>query len=191
MKLLFVLLFIVLSNSVFSQSKINVLDENSQSKSLRIIFKRSDGSVFELNGKSNWTAHKVLPSSNEFAAMVNAKKSFIIEYENIKGDKYSTINGGNWKKEQVTYEPQGPMGFVANYQKNQKIVQVTFKISNYSLVEVDLHSLSGPEIIKLYSKYESIGYHKIDIHLESVPEGEYVLVLKTPQRVETVNLSIL
>lgn len=191
MRIVHLFFIFTLYNSLFSQSKINILDENTTTKTTTVIYKSLDGSVFELNGSSNWTGHKVKPGSEGFAAFVNAKKPLIVQYETIQGAKYSTVNGGNWNKEQNNYVLQGPIDFVANYNYNKKILDVTFRITNYSLVEITLHPISDPNIIQLYSKYENIGYHKIELPLKDIPLGEYVVVLRTPQRAETVNLSII
>jgi len=41
-----------------------------------------------------------------------------------------------------TTEQQASMGFTANYKSQQRVVEVTFKISNLALVELDLDSVS-------------------------------------------------
>lgn len=191
MKKTIIILFLVCVSSVMAQTKINIFDDNLTADNTVVIFERIDGSIFEKNGIANWTAHKVMPSSQVFSNFVNAKIPQIIEFETINGDKYSNTNGGNWRKTQRSFEPQSTLGFTATINKAQKIIEVGFKITNVSLVQINLHSVYGENEIVLHNKYENIGQHKLQLPIRNVPNGEYVLVLRTPQKVETIRLSII
>lgn len=191
MKKITLFLFLVCVSSVMAQTKINIFDDNMTADNTVVIFERIDGSIFEKNGIANWTAHKVMPSSQVFSNFVKAKIPQIIEFETINGDQYSNTNGGNWRKTQRRFEPQGTLGFTASINKTQKIIEVGFKISNVSLVQINLHSVYGESEIVLHNKYENIGQHKLQLPIRNVPNGEYVLVLRTPQKVETIRLSII
>jgi hypothetical protein len=190
MKKIIIFLFIVCVSSAMAQTKINIFDDNLYVDKTVVIFERLDGSIFELNGLSNWTAHKVMPSSQLFSDFVKAKRPQIIEFETINGDQFSNTNGGNWKKTQRRYEPQGSMGVIASYKHQQKSLDVIFKLTSNTSVEVNLHSVYGERIFKLHNKFEQIGQHRLQLPVGNVPKGEYVLVVKTPQKVETVRLSI-
>lgn len=190
MKKFIIILILLCVSSAVAQTKINILDENLTADNTVVIFERIDGSIFEKNGIANWTAHKVMPSSQVFSDFVKAKIPQIIEFETINGDQYSNTNGGNWKKTQKRFEPQGTLGFTATVNKVQKFIEVGFKISNVSLVQINLHSVYGENEIVLHNKHENIGQHKLQLPIRNVPNGEYVLVLRTPQKVETIRLSI-
>lgn len=188
-KIIIFLLFVSVTTAM-AQTKINILDENLTAERTKVIFERLDGSIFELNGNSNWTAHKVMPSSKDFSEFVKAKNPLIIEFETIAGEQYSNTNGGNWKKTQRRLEPQGPMNVNARYNRQNKVIDVSFKVSNTTLVEINLHSVFGADNFVLYSKYELVGQHRLQLPLGNIPNGEYVLVLRTPQKAESVRLSI-
>lgn len=191
MKTLTIITFFLCITTSFAQSKINVLDENVNSKHPIVIIEKLDGSVFELNGKSVWTVHRLMPSSAEFARLVNAKRPLKIEYETISGHQYTTTNGGQWKKEQRIYEPQAPMGFTANYKRQQKVIEAMFTMPFQSSVEIHLHSVYGETVFTLYNSIQQLGQHKLLLPVTTIPRGEYMLVLKTPQKVETVRISIM
>ncbi|MCU0323489.1 MAG: hypothetical protein MUE72_13815 [Chitinophagaceae bacterium] len=191
MKTIFVFVFLISAISILAQSnKINVLDENLSADNTVFIFERLDGSIFELNGTSNWTAHRVLPSSKAFSEFISAKKPLLIEFETIDGSQYSNLNGGNWNKKQRRFDPQGPMGFTAIYKQQQKLIEVNFKIDNQSLVEINLHEVYGANEMLLYKKYEQSGQHRIMLPINGVVKGEYVIVIRTPHRVESRRISI-
>jgi hypothetical protein len=190
MKTTILLLFLISTTLLMSQSKTNVLDDNLKDNYPVIIYERIDGSIFELNGKTTWTVHKLLSSSLDFADFVNAKKPRIVEFETIDGSQYSNKNGGNWKKSKKRFEPEGSLSFSASYRQPQKMIEVLFTISNTTLVEISLHSVYGENRILLHSKIEPIGQHRLLLPVSNVTKGEYVLVLRTPERVETVRISI-
>lgn len=190
MKPMLFIIILLCTSVIFAQTKKNVFDENLTAERTKVIFERLDGSIFELNGNSNWTAHKVMPSSKDFSDFVKAKNPLIIEFETITGEQYSNTNGGNWKKTQKRFEPQGPMNVNARYMMQTKVIDVGFKVSNTTLVEINLHSVYGTENYLLHSKYELVGQHRIQLPLGDIPNGEYVLVLRTPQKAESVRLSI-
>lgn len=190
MKRISILLFFLSIVGLFAQSKINVLDENVNSKHPTVIFEKLDGSIFELNGKSNWTVHKLMPGSKDFASLVKAKRPLKIQYETISGHQYTTTNGGQWKKEQRIYEPQASMGFSANYKNQQKVIEAMFTMPFQSTVEINLHSIYGETVFSLYNNVQQLGQHKLLLPINNIPRGEYMLVLKTPHKVETVRISI-
>lgn len=190
MKTTILLLFLISTTLLMAQSKTNILDDNLKDNQPIIIYERIDGSIFELNGKTTWTVHKLLPESRDFADFVNAKKPRIVEFETIEGSQYSKKNGGNWKKSKRKFEPKGTFEVVANYNNQQKVIEVLFKTTISSLFEINLHSVYGENKILLHSKIEPIGQHRLLLPISNVAKGEYVLVLRTPERVETVRISI-
>lgn len=190
MKTIFIVLFIICVSSAFAQPKINVLDENVNSNHPTIIFEKMDGSIFELNGKSTWTAHKVMPSSKEFARLVRAKRPLTVQYETINGHKYTTTNGGQWKKEARIYDQQASLGFTANYKNQQKVIEVMFTLTTQTNVEINLHSVYGGAVFNLHTKLEQVGQRRLMLPVSNIPRGEYMLVLQTPHKVETLRISI-
>lgn len=190
MKCIITILILLSFYSVHAQKKINILDENVTTNIPTIVFEREDGSIFELNGKSSWTAHKLFPSSQEFKKMVNAKKPLKVEFQTINGDIYTNVNKGNWSKSQRSFEQQGSMNLTANYKKQQKMIEVMYTLTNASLVEINLHSVFGANIFELYKKQEPIGLKRLQLPINNIPLGEYVLVVRTPQQVSSVRLSI-
>lgn len=190
MKTLLIILLILSSFSVYAQTKINILDENTKRNTPIFTYERMDGSVFELNGNTNWSILKLFPSSEAFAKLINAKKPIIVEFETMDGNQYLNINGGNWKKTQKRAIPQENLGLSVNYNRTAKILDVNFKILNTSLIEINLHQVYGINKILLHNKYEEHGQHRIKLSVAHVPAGEYVLVLRTPQKAETFRLSI-
>jgi hypothetical protein len=190
MKCIITILILLSFYSVQAQKRINILDENVTTNIPTIVFEREDGSIFELNGKSSWTTHKLLPSSQEFKNMVNAKKPLKVEFQTINGDVYTNVNKGNWSKSQRSFEQQGSMNLAANYKKQHKMIEVMYTITNTSLVDINLHSVFGANIFELYKKQEPIGLKRLQLPVNNIPLGEYVLVVRTPQQVSSVRLSI-
>jgi hypothetical protein len=190
MKTSYLLIFLSFISVTFGQTKTNILDENVNTNIQTVIFERIDGSVFEKNGKTNWTVHRLLPSSNDFSKFVKAKRPIAIEYETIDGKKYSNTNGANWQKEERRFVNQTLLGFTANYKNQQKIIEAMFTITEQAIVEINLHSVFGETVITLYNNLQQTGQHNLQFSVQNVPNGEYMLVLRTPQKVESVRLSI-
>lgn len=190
MKTLLIMSFILSTTIVLAQPKINILDENVASKHPTIIFEKLDGSIFELNGKSTWTVHKLMPTSKEFARLVKAKRPLTVQYETINGNKYTTTNGGQWKKEARIYGQQASLEFTANYRNQENLLEVMFALSTQTKVELNLHSVYGETIFSLHNKLEQVGQHRLMLPVSNIPRGEYMLVLQTPQKVETLRISI-
>lgn len=190
MKTISIFLFIICVSTTFAQPKINILDENVNSKYPTIIFEKMDGSIFELNGKSTWTVHKLMPTSKEFARLVRAKRPLTVQYETINGNKYTTTNGGQWKKEARIYGQQASLEFTANYRNQENLLDVMFALSTQTKVELNLHSVYGETIFSLHNKLEQVGQHRLMLPVSNIPRGEYMLVLQTPQKVETLRISI-
>lgn len=190
MKTIILFLFFISSSLIFAQKKMNVLDDNLTANHTTIIYERSDGSIFELNGKTNWTAHRVFPESRDFSDFVNAKNPIIIEFETIDGSQYSNINGGNWKKSKKRFESQGPFSLSSSYREQLKVIEVLFTLTNANLVEINLHSVYGADNILLHNKHLQSGQHRLQFQAVNIPSGEYMLVLRTQDRAESVRISI-
>ncbi|MBL8005499.1 MAG: hypothetical protein JNL36_10410 [Candidatus Kapabacteria bacterium] len=190
MKVICLFTFIICISSSFSQTKKNIFDENVLENNVVFIIKRVDGSIFEFNGKSTWTEINVLPSSKYFSKFVNAQKPLTIEYETLSGEKYSIVNNGTWSKTQNQFQSQGPLSLTAEFNKKDILLEIGFKLFNVSFVEISLLSINSPMDYNLFNQNVEIGQHRFQIPLKNIPNGEYQLVLRTFENLESMRIII-
>ncbi len=108
----------------------------------------------------------------------------LINYVHIPTSTFGVVN---------TEEPVTPetLEFTAAPNPTTGELFVSFELENSSSVSLDLYSLTGQQVARLYQATQlSAGAHRQELDLHTLPQGAYFLQLRTDKQVTSIKVMV-
>ena len=68
---------------------------------------------------------------------------------------------------------------------------INFTVNERSAISVDLYNILGNKITDISDKVFDIGYHQLDLNLESYSSGYYMIVLRSGDEIKMKKFTLL